>query len=136
MQADEHNPYRSPEVHDAPLPGRSDDHEKLVVLATFRTPIDAHVLRNRLLENGIDAKVSNESTTALFGSSMAGPSSAFWIEVLIRESDAEAALKIKNQYVELDQANPVAIPEWTCSCGETVDAGFAICWNCGAEHQE
>lgn len=144
------NPYRPPDsVYRSPDPddqaedhsNRRDDapHEglsgKLLVLATFDNSIDAHLFRNELESNGIPASVNNENTTAIFGATITGPSSAFWVEVLIMEADAERGLEIKNEWNsrrEVDHASS-EIPEWFCTCGETVDEGFAICWSCGAQ---
>ncbi len=133
---DESNPYRSP--HSKPSVGDQDANPsntehlsgKLVVLSTFVDVTEAHQFRSQLEANGIAAKVANEATTAIFGPTLTGPSSAFWIEVLIMESDSAKGLEIKNQWDLRQQEEAVEIPEWICQCGETVDAGFSMCWNC------
>ncbi len=104
--------------------------DELVVLATFETSPEAHCLRIELEQNGISACVANESTRGSVGASLFGPISAVWIEVLVLKSDAEKALAIKYRM----DAEPTdqGIPEWTCACGETVDAGFATCWACSS----
>lgn len=68
------------------------------------------------------------------GATIVGPSRALWIEVVIREADAKAALLVKEQYLVSDSDDESEIPEWKCACGETVDVGFAVCWNCKAEY--
>jgi hypothetical protein len=104
------------------------------VLASFDNSLDAHTFKNVLEQNGIDSSVNNETTTAIFGLTIAGPSSAFSVEVVIRQSDAEAALAVKQQFMSSLPADSAPIPEWTCKCGETVDAGFEVCWNCEAAY--
>lgn len=147
-QPDDKNPYRPPassshSARDSQTDPKGSDrdfearnrHGKLVVLSTFDNATDAHLFRNELVENGIDACVANESTTAAFGATIAGPTSAFWIEVLVFEADAEKALEVKEQWIKSVANSEVETPEWNCKCGETVDAGFAVCWNCGDEYE-
>lgn len=110
----------------------SNSDQKLVVLATFSRSADAHCLRAELENNGIRSRVANEHSTSLLGASWFGPIGAFWVEVLVFESDAEEALIIKNRLQP--EANQTEISEWTCSCGEIVDAGFEICWACSSAH--
>ena len=104
MASESVNPYESPES-DADARGDDGsawsprDHDKLVTLATFDNPFDAHLLRNELQTNGIDASVTNEASTSVLGATIAGPSRAFWIEVVIKQSDAKAALLIKEQFL-------------------------------------
>jgi len=109
------------------------DASKLVVLATFNNPHEANLLRLRLENCGIESVVANENTSTLFGATLAGPSSAFWIEVLVRSEDAESALPIREAFHAEKSVADEVINEWQCACGETVDAGFGICWNCGSE---
>jgi len=133
----ESNPYEPPQFLEPAKDEKASNRqrgEKLIVLATFNSSTDAHLLRNVLEENGVDARVGNETTTAIFGATIAGPSSAFWIEVLVLKSDAEKALEIKNRFLANTDGSP--IPEWTCKCGETVDAGFAVCWSCESQYSE
>jgi hypothetical protein len=112
------------------------ERSKLIVLATFNNPHDAHLLKARLEDHGIKAIVGNENSTAIMGATIAGPSSAFWIEVLILESDAQAALPIKDAYNSGTKETFEEIGEWVCDCGETVDAGFAVCWNCERSYSQ
>ena len=143
-ESEKPNPYRSPNFKSE---GQYELEEKfvtpqamtgkLVVLSTFESSIEAHLFKNELENNGIRASVSNENSTAIFGATIAGSSSAFWIEVLVMEADADRALKIKAQWSsQSDGLDAGEISEWACQCGETVDEGFAVCWSCGAEHTE
>ena len=134
------NPYQSPKTKSSP---RADESPvkpqgmtgKLVVLSTFESSVEAHLFKNELENNGIRASVSNENSTAIFGATIGGSSSAFWIEVCVMEADAERGLEIKTEWTSRsDDSENGLISEWTCNCGETVDEGFAVCWNCGADH--
>lgn len=108
--------------------------EKLVVLATFDNPSEAHHLRAELEANGIRASVSNENSANVIGASLFGRIAAISIEVLVLDADLARAMEIKNNYLNNRKETP--IPEWTCECGETVDAGFATCWACGADYAD
>lgn len=125
------NPDERPSVDSAKESHSTPD--KLVLLSTFTNTHEAHLFRIELEQHGIEATVANELTTPLFGATIAGPSSAFWIEVLVLEADVEKALEIKNQFAP-DGNEEIVIPAWTCDCGETVDAGFAMCWACSADY--
>ena len=137
MTEEDQNPYRSPIYNAAKSaegskPEKSGfDECKLVVLAEFVTAIEAHSLRNMLAENKIESRVTNEEGGASFGL-LAGTSSSFSPSVMIRKEDSEAALAIKQEFLAGDFAKESDVPEWTCSCGETVDAGFEVCWSCEA----
>ena len=137
---DDNNPYRSPPNNDAveekrphsstrePLYGR------LVTLAQFDDSVDAHLFRNELELNGVNAAVTNESASFL-GATLAGQASIFTIDVMIMESDAEAGLEVKNRWFASHKGEEQpdgTLNEWVCACGETVDSGFEICWNCGS----
>jgi len=108
--------------------------EKLVVLATFDNASEAHRLRAELEASGIRATVSNENSANAIGASLFGRIAAISIELLVLDADLARAVEVKDNYLNNRKETP--IPEWTCQCGETVDAGFSTCWACGAEHQE
>lgn len=108
--------------------------EKLVVLAKFDNASEAHRLRAELEANGIRASVSNENSANAIGGALFGRVAAISIEVLVLDADLPRAKEIKNNYLSNRKETP--IPEWTCRCGETVDAGFSTCWACGAEYPE
>ena len=138
---DDNNPYRSPpnsnSVPQKKGKSKSGDvlYGRLLTLATFTESVDAHLFRNELNSHGINVAVTNENSTALFGATTAGQSAAFTIEVMIMEKDAEAGLEIKERWLEARKVEKPAdqtVSEWSCSCGETVDAGFEICWNCSS----
>ena len=137
MNEEDLNPFRSPSYKasgsaDKSKPEKSEfDYGKLVTLASFGNSIEAHALKDMLAENGIESRVTNEEAAASLGI-MAGTSFSFSPAVMIREEDAEAGLAIKQKFLAGDFAASSGIAEWVCSCGETVDAGFEVCWNCQA----
>ena len=106
-----------------------------MTLAAFDNSIEAHALKDMLAINGIESKVTNEAASASLGI-LAGTTSSFSPSVMILETDAEAALSIKQEFLAADLAESTTIMEWTCRCGETVDAGFEVCWNCEALHAD
>ena len=142
MNDENQNPFRPPSfnpesVNEDANKKKSDfeNGSKLVTLAEFDNSLEAHALKDMLAINGIESRVTNESMAASLGF-LAGTSSSFSPSVMILESDAEAALAIKQEFLAADVAEATTIPEWTCSCGETVDEGFEVCWNCGSLHAD
>ena len=82
-----------------------------------------HHARNVLDAAGIRAVVRNEYLSSAMGDLPPAECQAeLWI---LRESDQPMAEQL------LFRAEPTG-PEWRCSCGETLGAQFAQCWNCGA----
>jgi hypothetical protein len=81
-------------------------------------------MKNLLQREGIDTLVRNE-----FSGGGVGDLPAFdtWPELWV--DDARVA---QAQSVLCHVADSIPGEAWTCrGCGETNDAGFAICWNCG-----
>ena len=142
MNDENQNPFRppsyNPESMNADANKKNSDFEngsKLVTLAEFDNSIEAHALKDMLGINGIESRVTNESMSASLGF-LAGTTSSFSPSVMILESDAEAALAIKQEFLARDVVQPTTISEWTCSCSETVDEGLEVCWNCGSLHAD
>jgi hypothetical protein len=51
---------------------------------------------------------------------------------VITESALETALESRSLWPSSPSSEMPATQPWTCSkCGETVDAGFLVCWSCG-----
>ena len=114
------------------LKGKQRD-DDLVLLARFDSPPEAHSVRLLLEAHSIDATVQNEESNATLGGSIFGQIGLFRIELFVRRSDhAEAKIIME----EVPAAAEVLIPEWKCDCGETVDAGFSVCWSCGEPHPD
>lgn len=104
---------------------------ELVVLARCSSVTEAIFLRDELLHNGIQAHVANDKPVTGVGSAWFGKPR---VDVLVFVADVERALEVKDQLLSSDTEE--TIPEWICSCGETVDAGFEICWSCASPHPD
>ena len=95
--------------------------DRLVVVAASPDALTAHSIRLLLEASGVVAFVTGDF-----------PSETPIGNVLVwtREADKPLAIQIID---EVPSASEVLVPEWICDCGETVDAGFHLCWNCGRE---
>jgi hypothetical protein len=102
--------------------------ENLKTLATYPTPLEADLVKNRLEAAGIQTFVADEETVGWLwhlGSAMQG------VKVLVAEADIPRAVKI------LEDLQPPQVPEpprrtWSCpKCGAEVDAELEVCWACG-----
>jgi len=128
-QPDDLNPYQSPASSSM---GSDGDTEQIIVLASFDSSFEAHLFRNELIDNGIDARIANEASGSL-GAAFGGTAIPFLVIVL--KSQVDDALVIKEQWISKSTTNLNGPRfEWKCRCGETVDAGFAVCWNCQEEY--
>jgi hypothetical protein len=87
-----------------------------------RTPTEAALVRNMLVENGIDASVVEQtpSFTGLVCSEV-------WIS---REEDGDLAIRlVRELYAGREEDT-----SWNCvECRESVPAQFESCWHCGAD---
>ncbi len=108
---------------------RDDD---LVVVASFTSGSEAHVLRLLLEANGIQAAITGEETNTAFGFGSATDTNIFGVKVLVKRMDISEAQLI----MQVPAAADIMIPAWTCTCGEPVDEGFAVCWSCGQSNDE
>ena len=96
---------------------------------TAKHPADAHMLKDLLIQNGIQAVVRGED---LFGARGEAPLTIdtlphVWV---LDEADFDKARAIVHDYEK-----PAAgdVPSWRCTqCGEEVEGQFGACWNCGS----
>lgn len=83
-----------------------------------------------LESEGIRTTVKNEA-----GSSLAGevPFTQVFPELwVLEEKDVPRAKDIIRHYLAEAESSATPHKDWTCpNCHETVDGGFAECWNCG-----
>lgn len=100
-----------------------DKDKDLIRIATFDSEPEAKILQIALVDRGIKATISGDTTA--FG---AIPGGATGVNVFVRRLEVEEA---KTVIEEMENETP--LPEWECKCGETVDEGYAICWSCGSE---
>lgn len=92
------------------------------------TEHEALSLKAALQEQGIKSFLHGLDTSAL-GNALDGD------EVLELFVQADDFAKADAFLIELLDDDVDEVPAWTCKCGESVDAGFAVCWNCEAEYQ-
>ncbi len=101
-------------------------------IASFANAADADHLRVVLEEHGIRAFVDGgdlHTSLSYIGSALGG------VHVIVRAEDAEQSVELVRQF-ENDEDHPSG-PPWFCgACEEVVDAGFQVCWSCGAERSE
>lgn len=93
-----------------------------------QNPAEAHFIRGLLEGAGISCEIRNEH---LFGARGEIPvSSDFLPSVWVLESDVGTVADVLRDFEEGEQTSG---PSWTCpKCGETLEAQFTDCWNCGA----
>lgn len=103
------------------------EQEELIKIAEAGTETDALQLKAALEAVGVRAMISGLEASAL-GASLEGMDV---IEIFVKPSQIDLASDVLDQ---LEAESEDEIPEWTCVCGEQVDAGFAICWSCGADY--
>ena len=107
----------------------------LVKLHASRAVHELHMLRDLLQESGIRAVVLGE--TLAQGRGELPMTSDTLPAVWVGEVDAQRALIIARDF-ESSAKQRAAAPagrdgEWTCpACGESSEAQFTDCWNCGA----
>jgi hypothetical protein len=105
--------------------------DQFVTIAAFDSPVEAHIVRGLLEEEGIRTMLGGENATVLF----AGVSLAE-VTLQVHESDLEHAEAVLDEY-EKDATEPGSdddIPQesgWVCSlCGELVDEAATVCPSC------
>lgn len=103
-----------------------EDPNDLVSVYQGENVTEAHLVKNLLLDEGIDASVSEENEP--FASLPIVPP-----DVLVRRADEARARKIVERY-DAEQVARADRPDWTCpKCGATVVGAFDICDACGAD---
>ena len=93
-----------------------------------------HLAKNTLANHGIEAIIKGEHLAGVAGGGSAWNEA--WVELWVAD-DAQAveAARIIDE-ATLPEGTTDEAP-WTCpSCGETVEAQFAVCWNCGHEQPD
>ena len=100
---------------------------RLVTIARFSHPAEAHAARNRLERAGIAAVVTDETAASMLsyvGSALGGA------RVQVEEQEARRAGEILLGIADDDPPEELK-GYWRCrECQEIVDPGFEVCWSC------
>lgn len=116
------------------------------MIRIFSTPVTAiaHILRDALAVDGIDAKVRDGNMHLAGGL----PLDACLAEVWVRPEDEARAMTTLGRLVPTHAAGGLSLasdgaeggevslvePEWACpSCGAKVPQDFDVCWSCQTE---
>ena len=96
-------------------------------------PGDAHVLRGLLENEGIPAIVRGDDIVPFQGGNLFEIETRPSVWVLSNDREQYArALAITEDYTASKATDATADAPWPCqSCGESVEAQFTLCWNCG-----
>lgn len=102
--------------------------ESLKIVATYATPIEADMARNRLEAAGIRAFLGDDYTVGWLwhlGTALQG------VKLLVAESDVSQAVEALRG-AEDSRATQEPIEPWACpACGAEVDGELEVCWACG-----
>lgn len=91
---------------------------------------DAHLVRDRLLQAGIDAEVHGLMLTGAVGEIPADTRPSVWI------ADEDLYERARQLVLELERHSGEE-SGWRCSsCGEDNGAAFEVCWRCGGSAEE
>jgi predicted RNA-binding Zn-ribbon protein involved in translation (DUF1610 family) len=99
--------------------------EKLVTVATFAQPIEAHIAKGRLESEGILCFLGDENIVSVhpFYSNAVGG-----VKLKVREKEAEQAFAIMSQ-IQAEEPEPNAF----AAEGHVASENTVICPNCGSE---
>lgn len=93
---------------------------------------EAHLVTGLLRSHGIAAEVRGEAlfTTVEAASVMPGAAPEVWVS---NSGQAQEALELVRCFSTGGTLPGSSGPTWLCpACGETLEAQFTECWNCGA----
>ena len=104
--------------------------EEFVKVYQAKNVTEAYLVKNLLEEEGIEAHIEGEYLQGALGDL---PWLAISPRVLVPAEAEERARRIVEDFDSQRLAEPTGEPSppWRCpGCGEEVDAGFEVCWNC------
>lgn len=91
---------------------------------TAENVFEAYIVRDRLIEQRIDAVVHGEMLAGAIGELPPDSRPSVWIR------EDELYDRARALIAEFEREVPAG-PEWRCSrCGEENEAEFGVCWNC------
>jgi hypothetical protein len=89
--------------------------------------VEAQLLKDHLTREGIETVVIGELLSGAVGELPANIYPTLWI---LNDEDLDRGRRLTEAFFETLPVNGEA---WSCSiCGESIDAGYEICWNCGS----
>jgi hypothetical protein len=89
--------------------------------------IEAQLLVDFLDRHLIRAQVLGDYLAGAFGELPVDIYPTVWV---LEDDDLPRARELLRRF--LDRSDAGSGPVWVCpACGERVDAGFELCWNCG-----
>ncbi|USD31610.1 MULTISPECIES: DUF2007 domain-containing protein [Vibrio] len=95
---------------------------------TANTPPEAHIICELLKSNHIDCEVRGEGIFGLQGEVPFGESSQPYVWLIDTQMAEQACTMVEQHLKQSDFGN-----EWHCEkCGESNEAQFGVCWQCGA----
>ncbi len=100
----------------------------LVKLCIVANVADAHLLTALLEQEGIAAVVRGDGFVPLQGGSLFRMETrpSVWV---LDDDGLERAKELAGEFGQ--EAGGADAPSWRCRCGETSEAQFSECWNCG-----
>ncbi len=103
---------------------------ELVTIATFMTPEHAEMARGALQAAGVRAFIADG---AVVGNNWGLGNAVGGVKLQVGDRDVRTACDLLDEFKRQNEAAGDAIPAWQCSsCHQQVDAGFELCWSCGA----
>ncbi len=97
-------------------------------LYTALNPTEAHILCELLKTEGIQCEVRGEGLFGLQGEIPISPDTGayIWLMEPIKMTEAQRIIQ------DYERQRTSVGPDWYClNCGESNEALFGICWNCG-----
>jgi len=97
--------------------------------------LEARLLVDALAAERIEALVLGEYLAGAAGELSAFNYPTVWV---VENSQIEPAREVLKRFLqERNSPDPGDQAQWLCpACGAKVDAGFALCWNCGTPRPE
>ena len=96
--------------------------------------VEAQMLKDYLREQGVETVLLGDMLSGATGELPANIFPTLWV---LEDGDLARAKQLTEQYFN---QFPVTGEPWRCEvCGETIDAGFEVCWNCstpGPNHKK
>ncbi len=91
--------------------------------------VEAGLVNSVLEANGIACLVKNQNLGGALGEI---PPLECWPEIWVTDdADYYRALRLVEEIRNQEHSTN---DNWLCSCGETIEAQFNACWQCGREH--